>query len=408
MAGSTSNLDLIAASQAQKEVTANAVFDAMSPASLFGRRASTCAGLVWGYYGGAILAGGTDPGLHFVANGTVTLAASDTNYVEVDDEGLVTVNQTSFTSGLTPLYEIVTGATTVTSYTDWRVTLRGAAGTVDSVNSQTGDVVLGADDIAADDPGGYFTTDATTVELQLQEIGADIAALIGSSGDAMTSDPLSQFAATTSAQLAGVISDETGSGALVFGTSPTLVTPALGTPSALVLTNATGLPVAGGGTGVASLTAYAPIFGGTTGTGAVQSGTVGTAGQVLTSNGAGALPTMQSQPFDVHTFLPGVQSSANQLLYRGKVARAVSFPANFSGSQFSASANATGSTVFDIKKNGSSIGDCTIGAGGTSPTFTTTGGSAQSFAAGDLLSIVGPASADATLADIGFTLAGTR
>ena len=36
------------------------------------------------------------------------------------------------------------------------------------------------------------------------------------------------MASTTSAQLAGVISDETGSGSLVFGTSPTLVTPALG------------------------------------------------------------------------------------------------------------------------------------------------------------------------------------
>jgi hypothetical protein len=64
-------------------------------------------------------------------------------------------------------------------------------------------------------------------------------------GNALTSNPLSQFAATTSAQLAGVISDETGSGALVFATSPTLVAPNLGTPSAATLTNATGLPVAG-------------------------------------------------------------------------------------------------------------------------------------------------------------------
>lgn len=43
---------------------------------------------------------------------------------------------------------------------------------------------------------------------------------------------LAQFAATTSAQLAGIISDETGSGALVFATSPTLVTPTLGVASA--------------------------------------------------------------------------------------------------------------------------------------------------------------------------------
>ncbi len=50
-------------------------------------------------------------------------------------------------------------------------------------------------------------------------------------GDALTSNPLSQFASTTSAQLAAVISNETGSGALVFATSPTLVTPVLGTPA---------------------------------------------------------------------------------------------------------------------------------------------------------------------------------
>ncbi len=65
---------------------------------------------------------------------------------------------------------------------------------------------------------------------------------ISGGGDALVADPLSQFAATTSSQLAGVISDETGTGALVFATSPTLVTPALGTPSSGTLTNCTGLP----------------------------------------------------------------------------------------------------------------------------------------------------------------------
>lgn len=40
----------------------------------------------------------------------------------------------------------------------------------------------------------------------------------------LTSDKLSAHAATTSAELAGVISDETGSGKLVFGTSPTIST----------------------------------------------------------------------------------------------------------------------------------------------------------------------------------------
>ena len=56
----------------------------------------------------------------------------------------------------------------------------------------------------------------------------------------VTTDKLSALAATTSAELAGVISDETGSGALVFANSPTLVTPALGTPSSGTVTNLTG------------------------------------------------------------------------------------------------------------------------------------------------------------------------
>jgi hypothetical protein len=72
----------------------------------------------------------------------------------------------------------------------------------------------------------------------------------------VTTDKLSVHAATSSSELAGIISDETGSGALVFATSPTLVTPVLGTPSSATLTNATGLPIASGvsglGTGVAT------------------------------------------------------------------------------------------------------------------------------------------------------------
>lgn len=67
----------------------------------------------------------------------------------------------------------------------------------------------------------------------------------GGGGDALTSNPLSQFAATTSAQLAGVISDETGSGALVLANAPTLISPNLGTPSAVNLANGTGLPIGG-------------------------------------------------------------------------------------------------------------------------------------------------------------------
>jgi hypothetical protein len=79
----------------------------------------------------------------------------------------------------------------------------------------------------------------------------------------------------------------TGTGSGVLATSPTLVTPALGTPSAAVLTNATGLPIATGlsglGTGVATFMAtpssanLAATVIGETGTGALMFGTAPTA-----------------------------------------------------------------------------------------------------------------------------------
>ena len=58
------------------------------------------------------------------------------------------------------------------------------------------------------------------------------------------SGTLAQFASTTSLQLAGVISDETGSGSLVFATSPTISNP---TFTGVVSGNASGSPTAANG-----------------------------------------------------------------------------------------------------------------------------------------------------------------
>jgi len=92
-----------------------------------------------------------------------------------------------------------------------------AAGTGMTKTSNTLDVIGTA---------GRIVANANSVD-----IGSDVA---------LVANPLSQFGATTSLQLKGVLSDETGSGAAVFATSPTLVSPALGTPASGVVTNLTG------------------------------------------------------------------------------------------------------------------------------------------------------------------------
>ena len=58
----------------------------------------------------------------------------------------------------------------------------------------------------------------TVIEADISDLGT---------AAALVADNLSVFAATTSLQLLGVISDETGSGVLVFATSPTIVTPTI-------------------------------------------------------------------------------------------------------------------------------------------------------------------------------------
>jgi hypothetical protein len=112
------------------------------------------------------------------------------------------------------------------------------------------------------------------------------------------------YATSTSALTSGTlpvasggtgVTTSTGTGSNVLSTSPTLVTPTLGTPASVTLTNATGLPLTTGVTGTlpianggtnntATPTAGAVAYG----TGTAYSFTaVGSSGQVLTSQASG-------------------------------------------------------------------------------------------------------------------------
>jgi len=120
---------------------------------------------------------------------------------------------------------------------------------------------------------------------------------------AKTADKLSVFAATTSAELAGVISDETGSGLLVFATSPTLTTPNIGTATGTSFNSITGLssttPAANGtaAVGTGTTTARADHVHPTTGLGLTASGlnqfaattSAQLAGVISDETGSGAL-----------------------------------------------------------------------------------------------------------------------
>lgn len=123
MADSTTNLETISETQSGKATKANEIFDAASPATLYGRRASACSGNTWGFYGGRVtLSSGSTMSIN---NGTLTLTLSATNYiVAAKATGVVTVSAVTTnwddSANYWRLYSVVCGASTATSYTDYR------------------------------------------------------------------------------------------------------------------------------------------------------------------------------------------------------------------------------------------------------------------------------------------------
>jgi hypothetical protein len=119
MADSTNNLPQIETRQSQKEVVANTLLAAASPAMIFGRDEDTSGALTWGYLGGRWGGG-------LIANGTLTLPAIGVSYILADRvTGEVVLDAGSpgewnDTDNFGRLYLVTTGTTSVTSYEDHR------------------------------------------------------------------------------------------------------------------------------------------------------------------------------------------------------------------------------------------------------------------------------------------------
>lgn len=111
-------------------------------------------------------------------------------------------------------------------------------GTGVTTSTGTGNVVLSTSpSLTTPSIGsGGFTlagsTSGTTNVVTSAAASGTVTIPAGTATLATTSNELSAFATSTSSELAGVISDETGSGSLVFGTSPSLTTPSLGAATA--------------------------------------------------------------------------------------------------------------------------------------------------------------------------------
>lgn len=202
-----------------------------------------------------------------------------------------TVNGNTITTGTgtltlgagSTLATSATNSITLTSTAATNVTLPTTGTLMANPMTTGGDVIYGG---ASGVPTRLANGSANQV---LQSNGTTLAptwVTLAGGGNALTSNPLSQFAATTSAQFAGVISDETGTGLVVLNNGPTFIAPVLGTPASGVGTNLTGT-AAGLTSGITQALKSA------TTTVDVSAATAPTSGQVLTAT-AGTTATWQT------------------------------------------------------------------------------------------------------------------
>jgi len=358
--------------------------------------ADTTGDITGGKYNGLTIS--TTTGTLTVANGK-TLTASNTITLAGTDGTTMTFPGTSASVARTDAAQTFTGVQTFSSspiisaltadklvFTDASKALvsSGSVGTDQGGTGQTtytaGDMVYYATGTAMTKLGIGTTNYVLTSSGSAPQWSAPASVVIGTAtniqGGAAGSVPYQSGASTTTflgigsaAQVLQVNSSgtapewvsSTGTGSVVRATSPTLVTPALGTPSTINLANATNLPlgsITGLGTGVATALAINVGSGGafvpTTGSGASGTWSISVTGSAASAT--------------TSTNLAG--GAANQIAYQ-------------TGSDTTAFIAAPTTSNTFLKWNGSALGWDTVSGGGggttTNPvTFNNTGGGASS------------------------------
>ncbi|MDQ0024333.1 hypothetical protein J2X90_002131 [Variovorax paradoxus] len=311
--------NIVASSSALTQLNEN--FDAVSAAGIYGRRAPAVVGLTWAYYGGRGF-GNT------VADGTVALTGSTTNYVVASRSTGAVSTSTSITNwndttNYFRCYLIVTGAATITTATDYREFTGGAAAGSSMTNPMTtaGDIIYGGTPsggiapptrlaastngyvltLAAGVPtwaaasGGFSNPMTTSGDLILGgSLGAAGRLGIGSDGQVLT---VTAGVVGWAASASGFANPMTTVGDLIVGGASGAATRvAAGTAGYVFTSNGAGSAptwqVSAAGFANPMTTVGDLIVGGTSG--AATRVAAGTSGYVLTSNGAGVAPTWQA------------------------------------------------------------------------------------------------------------------
>lgn len=304
--------------------------------------------------------------------GAVVVQATNNNAAT----GTTLISDGGSTTGNIKLKTIVAG-TNITLSADGNnnLVINGAASAVSAVSGQTGNVTI----LASDNNTGSGTS------------------LIANSGSTTGNIKLLRLVAGTNVSIAA-----DGNGNLAINSASSAVSSVSGQTGVVVVQASDNNTASGTSLIVDSGSATANIK--------VRRIVAG-AGVAVSLDGSNNLViTASPSYYDVPMGIAGVPT-ASQVVGQFVAVRTINFAANFAGSAGYATAAATSSNTFTINRIRSgtttAIGTVVYAAGGTSPSFLTTGSTTQQIIAGDILQAVAPSTADATLSNATFTLLGS-